>query len=193
MKKYIAKGARYALFGIGFLCAGAILGVIIFGGNQSPSPTPQPAEPVSQASVSESPEQPDPETELDEFGNPIPQRVKVDIGKYPTEPDSCSTLTLPRTNPFCDNLSDRALTDTHIANYMAHQVTYKVAPNSLGAQDVGKDALHWLRQVVATPAEEGGPQAEHREQYLEVLDRWLSDDYSQIDHEAEFVRGVLGW
>lgn len=116
----------------------------------------------------------EPLPELDEYGNPIPQRVPVDVAKYPAVKPSegCSTLTLPRTDPFCSNMSDRALTDRHVAKYMLPHAAYRAGSRSTYDREVSKDATHWLRQVVATPVEDGGPDLTYRAEFLRILDSW---------------------
>lgn len=118
------------------------------------------------------------EVELDRYGNPIPQRVEVPESPYPEPEHGCGTEALPRLNPFCDNLSDRALTDRHVAQYMSYLAVGVVAPGTLDAWPMSKDITHWLRAVVGTPVEDGGPDLENRAEYLSILDRWHSDDFS---------------
>ena len=128
---------------------------------------------------------------LDQYGNPIPQRVEVKIGVYPVEARNCSTLSLPRTDPFCNNMSDRALTDRHVADYMARHAAEQIAPGSIGAVPMSKDANHWLLQVVQAPVDEGGPNLANRSRFTRILTKWLDDDYSDISEECKWLRSLL--
>lgn len=103
------------------------------------------------------------EVEFDARGRLIPQRVPVDIGVYPasTQPPcpTCiplgSTADLPEYSPFGDQISDRALTDADVSVYMIRMATGVTAPGSEGSWPMSLNAIHWLRQVIATPAEDG--------------------------------------
>lgn len=170
------------------ILVGLSLGIKALVGGRDAAPAPEPTLEILEGAPHVEAEAP---VELDEYGNPLPQRVPVDVGLYPAAPGECSTLDLPRSNPFCDNVSDRALTDRNFAHYMAALAADSIAPDSPGSVTFTLDRVHWLRQVAASPIEDGGPQVEHREQYLEILDRWLADDYSQAHEEWAWLRSIL--
>lgn len=179
---------------LGIVALALFLGARALIGSASTSPEPGAPEEATPIVIEEyTPVPVEEKTELDQYGNPIPQRVPVDIGKYPAvkPAEGCSTLTLPRTDPFCSNMSDRALTDRHVANYMLPHAAHVSGSRSIYDREITKDATHWLRQVVATPVEDGGPSLTHEVQFLEILDRWLEDDYSHAHTALEWLRSII--
>ncbi len=84
-------------------------------------------------------------------------------------------------------------TDHQIAQFMVTSAAWHAGLEPIYPQDPMRDgAVGWLREVVTTPVEAGGPDLRHTRKFVEILDRWEEGDFTNAYNDWEWLVRVEG-
>ncbi|MFC4022400.1 DUF6241 domain-containing protein [Oceanobacillus longus] len=90
-------------------------------------------------------------------------------------------------NPFGNFISHGSLKETDYLQYihwMSHQKV--IAENKWGFYEITDERISWL--IEGLEKRDFG----HEETYRDILERWASGDFSEVDEDHNIVHGILG-